>query len=82
VSTSVDQRKSVRIVAFSSKNVQHLKTVNILAVKPVDPAHVIKEHVQLTAAQAMVQHHPSLMDSGGSIKGLPTIYINGYSAPN
>lgn len=82
MSTSVDQRKSVRVVAFNSKNVQHLKTVNIAASKPNDPHHSIKEMLQLTAAQAQVQHHPSLMDSGGTIAGLPTVFINGYAGPN
>lgn len=82
MSTSIDHRKPVRIVAFAAKNVQHLRTVNIKSVAPSDPAHSIKEHLQVTAALAQVQHQPTLMDSGGSIAGLPTIFINGYAGPN
>lgn len=84
MSTITDQRKPVRIVAFNAQNVQTLKTVNVLAAAPVDPGHEIKECLQLTAAQATVQE-PTLMAAGGpgsTIKGLPTIFINGYTAPN
>jgi len=82
MSTQSDQRKSVRIVAFSSKSVQTLRTVNIVATAPADPHHSVKEHTQLTAAQTMVGIHPTWMDSGGSVKGLPTVYINGYTGPS
>lgn len=85
MSTPTDHRKPVRIVAFNAKNVHILRTVNILAVAPVDPGHSIKEHLQLTAAQAQVQHQPTLMASGapGAItSNLPTIFILGYTAPN
>lgn len=82
MSTTTDHRKPVRIVAFNAKNVQHLRTVNIVSSKPVDPHHSIKECIQLTAAQARVQHNPTWMDGSANPKGLPTIYINGYAAPS
>jgi hypothetical protein len=80
-----DARRGARIVAFNAANVQHLKTVNVLSSAPLDPHHSIKEYLQLTAALARVQHNPTFMASGapGAVtKGLPTIYINGYSAPS
>lgn len=82
MSTTVEPRQSVRIVAFNSKNVQHLRTVNILAAKPSDPHHSIREFLQLTSANSTVGTHRTLMDSAGTVKGVPTIYVNGYTAPN
>jgi hypothetical protein len=82
MSTLVDHRKPVRIVALNVKNVQHLKTVNILASAPAGVRQSIKECLQLTAAQAQVQHQPTYMDGSASPSGLPTIFINGYTAPN
>ena len=82
MSTSVDPRPSVRIIAFNSANVSHIKTVNVLAAKPNDPHHAIKEYLQLTAAQTQVQHHPTLMAAAANTPSLRSIYVNGYTAPN
>lgn len=82
MSTNTDPRPSVRIVAFDTRNVNHLKTVNVLASMPLDPHHSIKEYLQLTAAQTQVQHHPTFMASPTVDKTKRTIYINGYTAPN
>ncbi len=81
MSTAVDQRKSVRIIAYDAKQVQTLKTVNVSTTSPKD-RHQAKECLQLTAAQAAVQHHPTWMASAAVDAKLPTIYINGYTAPN
>lgn len=81
MSTSVDQRKSVRVIAYNAKNAGVLKTANISTAAPADK-HQSKEHLQLTAAQATVQAHATLMASPTVDKTLPTVYINGYSAPN
>lgn len=82
MASSVDPRPSVRIVSFSAANVNHLKTVNVLAAKPNDPHHSIKEYLQLTAAQTLVQHHPTLMAAPALNTSLRSIYVNGYTAPN
>lgn len=81
MSTHQDQRKPVRIVAQSNAQRGILKTVNIRTTAPADK-HQAQECVQLTAAQAKVHDHATFMDSGGTIAGLRTIYIAGYSAPN
>lgn len=79
-----EPRPSLRVIAFASKNVHHLRTVNIKASnsKTLDPHNAIHEYVQLTPAQMVKGIHETVMDSGGQIKGLPTIYVNGYTAPN
>lgn len=80
MSQPADHRKPVRIIAFNSKN--GLKTVNIVTSVSKDPDKNVKECLQLTAAQAKVEQHPTWQDSGGSIKNLPTIVIQGYAGPN
>jgi hypothetical protein len=80
MSTPVDQRKQVRIVAQSNKSAGVVKTVNI--VTTADANKQAKEHVQLTAAQTAVGVHPTYMDGSAHPAGLPTIFISGYSAPN
>lgn len=76
---------SIRILAYAARNVQHLRTVNVLASAPNDPHHSIKPYIQLTAAQFKTGVHEQVMASGAAdavTKGLPTIYVNGYSAPS
>lgn len=73
-------RKSVRVIAFAAANVHHLKTCNIVTAQQA--AVPYKEFLQLTAAQAVKGVHPTIMDSGGTVKGLPTVYISGYGGPN
>lgn len=85
MSTTTDQRKPIRIVAFNAKNVQTLKTVNVAAVRPNGPASEIKECLQLTAAQSVVQQTPTYMAAGApgsTVLGIPTIFVNGYTTPN
>jgi hypothetical protein len=80
--TTHDPRPSIRVLAYNAANVHHLRTVNIVAAAPVDPHHSIKEYLQLTAAQYSNGIHEQVMAAGSTQKGLPTIYINGYTAPN
>jgi hypothetical protein len=79
-----DPRKSVRIIAFNAQNVHHIKTANISTVQNTGGAanHPHREFLQLTAAQAVKGVHPTIMDSGGTVKGLPTLYVAGYGGPN
>jgi hypothetical protein len=82
---SVAPLPSLRVLAYAAKNVQHLRTVNVLAAAPVDPNHSIKPSIQLTAVQYKTGVHEQVMASGAPnavTKGLPTIFINGYTAPN
>lgn len=79
---AVTANKSCRVVAFNAKNVQHLKTVNIVTSVALDVHHSIPQFLQLTAAQAMTGVHATFMDGSSSPKGLPTIFISGYSGPN
>ena len=81
-STTNDPRPSIRVLAYSAANVHHLRTANIVAAAPADPHHSIKEYLQLTAAQYNPHIHEQVMAAGSTQKGLPTIYINGYTAPN
>lgn len=82
MSTPSDTRQSVRVIAASANDKNVHETVNIIASVGTDDKKSIKEHVQLTAAQAMVQHHKTVMPTASTVKGLRTIYINGYSGPN
>lgn len=80
MSTSTDQRKNVRIIAYNAAQVQELKSVKIVTTS--NPA--LKEHVQMTSAQntANPGQFPTYMDETAHPAGLPTIYISGYTAPN
>lgn len=98
MSTSTDYRRVVRIVAAedvprSQKNAH--ETVNVVAVlADADKGHnhggtpMLKECVQLTAAQynaltaVQQQQIDYVIASGGTVKGLRTIYVNGYSGPS
>lgn len=71
--------KSVRIIAARADQKGKLRTVNIKTDAKRDQH---KGHTQLTAAQTQVGIHETVMDSGGQIAGLPTIYVSGYSAPD
>lgn len=84
MSTPTDQRRPARVISKASAGADHSEheTVNIVSVKPTDPHHAIKEQVQLTAAQTTAGVQETLIDSGGTVKGLRTIYINGYTGPS
>lgn len=79
-----DPRPTKRIISKATAgNDQHQhETVNIVTSKPSDPHHAVKECVQITAAQAKAGVHEMLIDSAGTVKGLRTIYINGYTTPS
>lgn len=62
---------SVRVLAGSSTKT--LRTVNIKTVA----TGANKQHTQQTTNGPW----PQVQDSGGQIKGLPTIVISGYSGP-
>jgi hypothetical protein len=51
-----------------------LKTVNVLAAQPPPPAPPFRQYHPLGAA---TPGFPTFMNSGGSIKGLPTICVLG-----
>lgn len=73
--------KSVRVAA--NTNNKQLETVNVASTQPPNgPKH--KKHQQVTAAQAAAKPHlfETYQDSGGTVKGLRTIHIPGYAAPN
>jgi hypothetical protein len=74
-------QQSVRVIAKSTSNHTN-KLVNIVTSTVGDVHHAIKTYLQLTAVQAKVGIHHTFQDSGGSIKGLPTICIVGYTGPN
>ncbi len=73
-----DQRKRVRIIAFNAANIPSLETVNITTAAPADRTE-IAEYVQ-TAGVANL-NVPTIMDSAGTVTGLKTIYVAGYTAP-
>lgn len=83
MSTQTDTRPSIRVIAANANDRNIHETVNVISVAPsTEDKKSIKEHVQLTAAQAMVQAHKTVMPTASTVKGLRTIYINGYSGPN
>lgn len=67
---------TVCIVANGNRKNQ--KTVNIVNTAPPKGG---KGHSQKPAAQNTLNQYVTYQDSGGSIKGLQTIYISGYSGP-
>jgi hypothetical protein len=82
--TSTDQRSNARIIAYNAKEVHYLRTVNIVTTQALAKALHFKEYLQATAAQAAAKPNlvPTFMAAASSTKGLPTIYINGYTAPS
>jgi len=68
--------KSV-VIAAAAANKQW-KMVNIVATAAPKGG---KGHAQVPAAQNTLKQYPVYQDSGGSIKGLPTVYITGYVGP-
>lgn len=75
------QPKAVRVIAASASDRVH-RTVNIVTSLAGDIHHAVKTHTQVTSANSKVGINETVQDSGGSIKGLPTIFISGYSGPN
>jgi len=75
-----------RVIADAGN--KNIPTVNILTSQVASAgtsAHPHKGHTQVTAAQAsafMSGQVKTVQASGGTIAGLPTIVIPGYSAPN
>ena len=67
------------IVIATNANRKNQKTVNIVG-GTTKPAHA-KGHVQATTASNTAHQFATFQDSGGTVKGLPTIWINNYSGP-
>lgn len=65
--------KTVRVIANNTA-LKQLKTVNVLSA----PAPHAKSHLQSAGANPAAATY---MDSGGTVKGLPTIAIAGYVGP-
>lgn len=78
--------KSARIIASSATDHNH-QTVNIVST-PTLPDNLksgkVKRINQLTAAQTAANKGSikTLQDSGGTVKGLHTVHIPGYTTPN
>ena len=84
MSTFSDPRFFCRVIVYNAKEIHYLRTVNIITTQAADKALHLREYVQVTAAQAAANPNliPTFMAAGASTKGLPTVYINGYTAPN
>lgn len=78
---STQPLKSLRVIALASGHPE-IRKVNILATNPSDIHHAIKQYLQLTAAQASVQHHETVMPTASTDKTLRTIFISGYVGPS
>ena len=77
------QFKSVRVIA--NANNKTYRTVNIVTSQPANDAHHYPQYAQVTLAT--VNANPpgtfeTVQDSGGTVAGLKTVYIPGYTAPN
>ena len=72
----------MRVITYNAKNAGNLKTVNIVTSLPAGGQ--VKTATQQTSAvvSANPNEFPTYMDSGGTVAGLPTVFISGYSAPN
>lgn len=72
--------KSVRVVADAGD--KRWETVNIVTSPPAN--NQAEKCIQVTALQAAAANNeiPTVQDSGGSVAGLRTVYISGYTAPN
>lgn len=84
MSTVTDPRPFARIIAYNAKEIHYLRTVNIITTQATDKALHSREYVQATAAQVALRPNltATFMAAASSTKGLPTVYINGYTAPN
>lgn len=85
MASSVDHRPTCRIIAYNAKLTHYLRTVNVSASQQADAKIHWKEYLQVTAAQASKDKANSVatfMAAASSTKGLPTIYVNGYTAPS
>lgn len=85
MATPVDHSPSCRIIAYNAKLTHHLRTVNVSASQQADATMHWKEYLQVTSAQASADKAysvPVFMVAASSTKGLPTIYVNGYTAPS
>lgn len=69
-------RKSIRVIAASARDAGQHRVVNIRTAKRNEHA----EFLQVAGDQGRTI--PTVKDSGGTVAGLPTICIQGYSAPN
>jgi hypothetical protein len=58
-----------------------MKVVNVAAAPAAGDKRNQKEHVQAAAAP-LKGEYPTYMDSGGTVAGLPTIFVSGYSGPS
>lgn len=78
--------KSIRVIAASASDKLH-RTVQIISSASQlakDVHKVVKQYTQLTSSQAKVGIHETVQD-GSALRNastFPTIYINGYTAPN
>lgn len=85
MATPVDHRPTCRIITYNAKLVHYLRTVNVSASQQNDAKMHWKEYLQVTSAQASkdtAHSVPVFMAAASSTKGLPTIYVNGYTAPS
>lgn len=73
-----------RIIANSSDKTFETVNINSVASLPDVMKHTVKRYTQVTAAVAAANKgkFETFKDSGGTVKGLRTIHIPGYAAPN
>lgn len=70
----------VRVIAYNALYVGKLRTVNI--VSSGADSKIMPTCTQLTANQAKVGIHPTIMAAPAATRGLPYVCIPGYSGPN
>ena len=68
-----------RVIAYNAAMVGTMRTVNVTATQQADPRLPFKEVFQVAALDPNVG--PTVMAAASSTKGLPTVYINGYTGP-
>jgi hypothetical protein len=72
--------KNVRVIANGNR--KNVPTVNITTTPSA--AKTFPKWVQVTGAVALANpgKFETVQDSGGSFRGIPTVHILGYTAPN
>lgn len=70
-------QKSYRVIALNTA--RKLRTVNVTATASVAKVNKSVTQVGATAPQGVIE---TVMDSGGAVRGLPTLHIPGYAGPS
>ena len=82
MATIPNNQRSVRVMAYSAAHAGIWPTVNILNANPTGAANnSLGTWTQLNATQALTGIHKTVMVGPTGSRGLPTMYIPGFTGP-